>query len=439
MRLEVYDDVAMLFHSDEKDILLVQHMIENLFFVKKVVRAKLDLSLYQLLQSHPYEHLANVIDFSYSHEKTILIEEFVNGCTLEYKLSQRRLPVEECIGIMLQLFAVVGHLHAQTPPIIHRDIKPDNILIDKGHVVLIDFEIAKLMTTRKDVQRSGSVGYAAPEQYDGKCDARSDLYALGALLAAMAKHAKKRQKRGLWRVMEKCMQKKPEERYASAGEVKKALRRLERKRKGRKTLRIFAVFAFLTGGAAAVASRMPWGQFPAADEWEEQGDLWFCGNPVEEGSLPNYQKAREEKRCRRYLAVAGMYFSFSEELARENDTDAMRKGIEVLEKAAGENMEGQWEAVIWQRLADACYLGGKSGDGEREQDWCQESFLYYERLLCSRQDGNRRKNLLRAAELALQFDMQEKAEQYLNEAAEILGMEEDIFYQQIRKRWEEAG
>ena len=72
---------------------------------------------------------------------------------------------------------------------------------------------------------------------------------------------------------------------------------------------------------------------------------------------------KRKKRCRRYLAVAGMYFSFSEELARENDTDAMRKGIEVLEKAAGENMEGQWEAVIWQRLADACYLGGKSGDG----------------------------------------------------------------------------
>ena len=145
------------------------------------------------------------------------------------------------------------------------------------------------------------------------------------------------------------------------------------------------------------------------------------------------QEPEKEKRCRRYLAVAGMYFSFSEELARENDTDAMRKGIEVLEKAAGENMEGQWEAVIWQRLADACYLGGKSGDGEREQDWCQESFLYYERLLCSRQDGNRRKNLLRAAELALQFDMQEKAEQYLNEAAEIPGMEEDIFISRSEK------
>ena len=105
--------------------------------------------------------------------------------------------------------------------------------------------------------------------------------------------------------MEKCMQKKPEERYASAGEVKKALRRLERKQKGRKTLRIFAVFAFLTGGAAAGASRMPWGQFPAADEWEEQGDLWFCGNPVEEGSLPNYQKAREAFLKADHLSQAG--------------------------------------------------------------------------------------------------------------------------------------
>ena len=132
------------------------------------------------------------------------------------------------------------------------------MITERGEIYLVDFGAAGTEETGVEV-RYGTRGYAAPEQYDGKCDARSDLYALGALLAAMAKHAKKRQKRGLWRVMEKCMQKKPEERYASAGEVKKALRRLERKQKGRKTLRIFAVFAFLTGGAAAVASRMPWG------------------------------------------------------------------------------------------------------------------------------------------------------------------------------------
>ena len=397
-----------------------------------------------------------------SGTKSFLVMEAVNGKSIGQRMRKgERFSSREILKTGIALSGILCYLHAQNPPVFYRDLKPDNVMItERGEIYLVDFGAAGTEETGVEV-RYGTRGYAAPEQYNGKCDARSDLYALGALLAAMAKHAKKRQKRGLWRVMEKCMQKKPEERYASAREVKKALRRLERKQKGRKTLRIFAVFAFLTGGAAAVASRMPWGQFPAADEWEEQGDLWFCGNPVEEGSLPNYQKAREaflkadhlsqagrveqelveycladdaarekmqmepllaefyddtqqepekEKRCRRYLAVAGMYFSFSEELARENDTDAMRKGIEVLEKAAGENMEGKWEAVIWQRLADACYLGGKSGDGEREQDWCQESFLYYERLLCSRQDGNRRKNLLRAAELALQFDMQEKTE-----------------------------
>lgn len=444
-----------------------------------------------LLQKFSYPGIPCAVELLESGTKSFLVMEAVNGKSIGQRMRKgERFSSREILKTGIALSGILCYLHAQNPPVFYRDLKPDNVMItERGEIYLVDFGAAGTEETGVEV-RYGTRGYAAPEQYDGKCDARSDLYALGALLAAMAKHAKKRQKRGLWRVMEKCMQKKPEERYASAREVKKALRRLERKQKGRKTLRIFAVFAFLTGGAAAVASRMPWGQFPAADEWEEQGDLWFCGNPVEEGSLPNYQKAREaflkadhlsqagrveqelveycladdaarekmqmepllaefyddtqqepekEKRCRRYLAVAGMYFSFSEELARENDTDAMRKGIEVLEKAAGENMEGQWETVIWQRLADACYLGGKSGDGEREQDWCQESFLYYERLLCSRQDGNRRKNLLRAAELALQFDMQEKAEQYLNEAAEIPGMEEDIFYQQIRKRWEEAG
>lgn len=444
-----------------------------------------------LLQKFSYPGIPCAVELLESGTKSFLVMEAVNGKSIGQRMRKgERFSSREILKTGIALSGILCYLHAQNPPVFYRDLKPDNVMItERGEIYLVDFGAAGTEETGVEV-RYGTRGYAAPEQYDGKCDARSDLYALGALLAAMAKHAKKRQKRGLWRVMEKCMQKKPEERYASAGEVKKALRRLERKQKGRKTLRIFAVFVFLTGGAAAVASRMPWGQFPAADEWEEQGDLWFCGNPVEEGSLPNYQKAREaflkadhlsqagrveqelveycladdaarekmqmepllaefyddtqqepekEKRCRRYLAVAGMYFSFSEELARENDIDSMRKGIEVLEKAAGENMEGQWEAVIWQRLADACYLGGKSGDGEREQDWCQESFLYYERLLCSRQDGNRRKNLLRAAELALQFDMQEKTEQYLNEAAEIPGMEEDIFYQQIRKRWEEAG
>lgn len=445
-----------------------------------------------LLQQFSYPGIPCAVELLESETKSFLVMEVVNGKSIGQRMREgERFSSREILRTGIALSGILCYLHTQHPPVFYRDLKPDNVMItERGKIRLVDFGSAGTEETGVEV-RYGTRGYAAPEQYEGKCDARSDLYALGALLAAMAKHAEKRQKRGLWRVLEKCMQKNPEERYASAGEVKKALRRLERKRKGRKTLRIFMIFAFLLGGAAASVNRLTWEKVPATDEWEEKGDLWFCGNPAEEGSLPNYQKAQEaftqaehlsqvghveqelveycladdaarekmrlepllaelwedtqqesekEKRCRRYLAIAGMYFSFSEELVRENGTDALQKGIEVLEMVADENMEGPWETVIWQRLADAYYLGGKSGDEEREQDWCRESFFYYEQLLLhNRQDGNRRKNLLRAAELALQFEMPEKTEQYLNKAAEIPGMEEDIFYQQIRKRWEEAG
>ena len=447
-----------------------------------------------LLQKFSYPGIPCAVELLESGTKSFLVMEAVNGKSIGQRMRKgERFSSREILKTGIALSGILCYLHAQNPPVFYRDLKPDNVMItERGEIYLVDFGAAGTEETGVEV-RYGTRGYAAPEQYDGKCDARSDLYALGALLAAMAKHAKKRQKRGLWRVMEKCMQKKPEERYASAGEVKKALRRLERKQKGQEDSADLCQFlSFLTGGAAAVASRMPWGRFPAADEWEEQGDLWFCGNPVEEGSLPNYQKAREaflkadhlsqagrveqelveycladdaarekmqmepllaefyddtqqepekEKRCRRYLAVAGMYFSFSEELARENDTDAMRKGIEVLEKAAGENMEGR---VGGGYLAETggCVLSWRKirGVGKVEQDWCQESFLYYERRSVQQtgvETGGKSTAQGRRAGTSVRHAG--KAEQYLNEAAEILGMEEDIFYQQIRKRWEEAG
>ena len=187
MRLEVYDDALLLYHSEEKDIVLVQHMIENLFFVKKVIRRKLDLSLYQMLANHPHHNLANVVEVSYSYEKTVVIEEFVNSCTLEYKLSQRKFTISEFLHIMKQLFDVIMHLHTLPIPIIHRDIKPDNILIDKQKY-LIDFEIAKLMRNPKDIIRTGSEGYAAPEQYHGISDQRSDIYSMGILLHELWMH-----------------------------------------------------------------------------------------------------------------------------------------------------------------------------------------------------------------------------------------------------------
>lgn len=183
MRLELYDEISLLFHNEDEDIYLVQHMIKNVFYVKKMIKKRQNLHVYRLLKNHPHPNLANVIDYAYSHDKTIIIEEFVNGCTLDFQISQRALHEKEVEHIMLQLFSVVSHIHQLQPPLIHRDIKPGNILIYHGHITLIDFEIAKLyLLDNQDIIKFGSVTYAAPEQYNGRSSERSDIYAIGVLL-----------------------------------------------------------------------------------------------------------------------------------------------------------------------------------------------------------------------------------------------------------------
>ena len=164
-----------------------------------------------LLQKFSYPGIPCAVELLESGTKSFLVMEAVNGKSIGQRMRKgERFSSREILKTGIALSGILCYLHAQNPPVFYRDLKPDNVMItERGEIYLVDFGAAGTEETGVEV-RYGTRGYAAPEQYDGKCDARSDLYALGALLAAMAKHAKKRQKRGLWRGMEKCMQKKPE-------------------------------------------------------------------------------------------------------------------------------------------------------------------------------------------------------------------------------------
>lgn len=173
-----------------------------------------------------------------------LIVEYVPGKPLSQFLDSEHLPdVDEVVDWGVQLCDVFEYLHRQTPPIIYRDLKPENVMLVDGKVKLIDFGIARLHKggdRQKDTELMGSRMTASPEHYGGaETDARSDIYTLGATIYELLTGGRRasvgafawapvRQLRPevpaqLESVLARALEFKPPDRYGSAGEFADAL------------------------------------------------------------------------------------------------------------------------------------------------------------------------------------------------------------------------
>lgn len=168
--------------------------------------------------------------------------EWVDGCTLEELYAAGPVARQLEVQIFTEICDALSYIHRKQ--VYHRDLKPENILVTyKGsHVKLIDFGLSDTDTHVLHKESAGTVVYAAPEVlHGGRADARSDIFSLGRMLFELSDR--------FTGVALRCMDRKPEKRYAAADEVKAAL--LRRRQKGWSWWRaagIALVLSVLAGG-----------------------------------------------------------------------------------------------------------------------------------------------------------------------------------------------
>lgn len=139
----------------------------------------------EILKHLDHAGIVKFSDFHVTYDgKFFLVMDYVPGKNLD-NIVQNYGPFssEATVEIAIQCCEVLEYLHEREHPIIYRDLKPSNLMLTpEGQIVFIDFGIARVFMPKQAATRVVTAGYSPPEQYFGRPETRSDLYALGAAL-----------------------------------------------------------------------------------------------------------------------------------------------------------------------------------------------------------------------------------------------------------------
>lgn len=180
----VYKAVDMLMKRTVAVKMLKDDIANDVQSVKRFINESKAVAML----SHP--NIVNIYDVSVKDNVKYIVMEYVEGITLKnYMTRKGTLSFREIMSYTEQILHALEHAHQKG--IVHRDIKPQNIMLLKNGIIkVMDFGIAKLPnaeTVTMTDKAIGTVYYISPEQVSGKpIDARSDLYALGVLMYEMA-------------------------------------------------------------------------------------------------------------------------------------------------------------------------------------------------------------------------------------------------------------
>jgi serine/threonine protein kinase len=139
----------------------------------------------RLLMKIEHPSVVKVLDCFVEASRQYLLIEYRSGQDLSQFVKQNGAQREEkVLTWALEICEILEYLHAQEPAIIHRDVTPDNLILDSsGSLVMIDFGAANEFLGNATGTLVGKQSFIAPEQFRGKATTQSDLYALGCTLS----------------------------------------------------------------------------------------------------------------------------------------------------------------------------------------------------------------------------------------------------------------
>lgn len=293
----------------------VKEMIESHIDETQHEKAVADFKRESLLLTE-LEHpsIPTIYDYFYDEDagRFYLVMKYISGGDFSSRLANApdgRLDEKVVTEWGVQIADVLHYLHTRPTPIIYRDLKPGNVMIDgnTGRVMLIDFGIARWVTKQeKGVTAVGTMGYAAPELFSGQADGRTDVYSLGAtmfhlltsadpqdnplLIFDFSKNPRPRQinpalSSEIERIIMRAVEHKTESRFQSGAEMRDALSaHLENLQAGRvsygapayelggQTVKVMMVYCAFCGGrivandvfCAHCGARQPAGAAPSS-------------------------------------------------------------------------------------------------------------------------------------------------------------------------------
>lgn len=310
-----YDLFSCLKYSKERQVYLLISLKTGEKRILKCAgekRTELLRDEYRILKELNAEYFPKPFLFFEEEGKAYLLREYVEGRTLLEISEERELFAErEAAAVVEQVCEMISYLHMQKEPVIYRDLKPQNIIQkNNGKFCLIDMDTARIYkeTEGNDTVCLGTRETASPEQYGFmQTDERTDIYGLGMLLLFLTTGRYRKDTEAFSklsapakRVIRKCTEFNPSDRYPNVRALQKALRAVKRKgpeagmRRLMRTVSFFAVFLLGIAVGAGMHFVLIKGTGEDTGVQEENGTVAFAHPLIEQAVRTSLGKQQGE-------------------------------------------------------------------------------------------------------------------------------------------------